>query len=40
MMKRINKLAIDLPVPEHGDIDGASIVQELLGGEFDNLTFQ
>ncbi|KGA98430.1 manganese catalase [Alkalihalobacillus alcalophilus ATCC 27647 = CGMCC 1.3604] len=38
MMKRINKLAIALPVPEHGDINGASIVQELLGGEFGEMS--
>ncbi|KYG32042.1 manganese catalase family protein [Alkalihalobacillus trypoxylicola] len=38
MMKRVNRLAISLPVPEHGDINGASVVQELLGGEFGEMS--
>lgn len=38
MMKRVNKLAIDLPVPEHGDINGAAAVQDLLGGEFGEMS--
>jgi Mn-containing catalase len=38
MMKRVNKLAIELPRPEHGDMNAASIVQELLGGKFGEMS--
>ncbi|WP_409344857.1 manganese catalase family protein [Paenibacillus sp. MBLB4367] len=38
MFKRINKLAIDLPVPAHGDANAAAAVQELLGGRFGEMS--
>ncbi|SDN01056.1 Mn-containing catalase (includes spore coat protein CotJC) [Fictibacillus solisalsi] len=38
MMKRVNKLAIELPRPEHGDMNGAAAVQELLGGKFGEMS--
>ncbi len=37
-MKRVNKLAIELPGSEHGDMNAASIVQELLGGKFGEMS--
>lgn len=38
MFKRINKLLIDLPVPKYGDANAAAAVQELLGGEFGEMS--
>ncbi len=38
MMKRVNKIAIELPVPEHGDLNAASAVQDLLGGKFGEMS--
>jgi Mn-containing catalase len=38
MFKRINKLAIELPVPAHGDKNAAAAVQELLGGKFGEMS--
>jgi Mn-containing catalase len=46
MIQRIDKLALELPVPKHPNANGASAVQELLGGKFGemstlmNYTFQ
>jgi Mn-containing catalase len=34
LIKRINRLAIELPKPPHADPNAASVVQELLGGKF------
>jgi Mn-containing catalase len=38
MFKRENVLAIDLPIPEHGDPNAAAAVQELLGGKFGEMS--
>ncbi len=38
MMKRVNKILIDLPIPEHGDMNAAAAVQELLGGKFGEMS--
>jgi Mn-containing catalase len=38
MFKRENRLAIDLPIPEHGDPNAAAAVQELLGGKFGEMS--
>ena len=38
MFKRVNKLPIDLPVPEYGDANAAAAVQELLGGRFGEMS--
>ncbi|RAV22586.1 manganese catalase family protein [Paenibacillus contaminans] len=38
MIKRMNKLPIDLPVPAHGDANSAAAVQELLGGRFGEMS--
>lgn len=38
MFKRVNKLLIDLPVPEYGDANAAAAVQELLGGRFGEMS--
>lgn len=38
MFKRINKLLIELPIPEHGDKNAAAAVQELLGGKFGEMS--
>ena len=38
MFKRINKLAIELPIPAHGDMNAAAAVQELLGGKFGEMS--
>lgn len=38
MFKRYNRLAIELPVPEHGDPNAAAAVQELLGGRFGEMS--
>ena len=46
MIQRIDKLALELPVPKHPSPNGAAAVQELLGGKFGemstlmNYTFQ
>ena len=46
MIHRIDKIAVELPPPSEADPDGASVVQELLGGKFGemstlmNYTFQ
>src|SRR5688500_18332391 len=46
MMLRIDRLAIELPVPKHPSPNSASAIQELLGGKFGemstlmNYTFQ
>src|ERR671911_2713652 len=46
MILRIDKLAIELPAPDHPSPNSASAVQELLGGKFGemstlmNYTFQ
>ena len=46
MILRIDRLAIELPMPEHPSPNSASAVQELLGGKFGemstlmNYTFQ
>ena len=38
LIKRVNKLAIDLPIPEYGDANAAAAVQELLGGKFGEMS--
>ncbi|HEY4553058.1 MAG TPA: manganese catalase family protein [Bacillaceae bacterium] len=38
MMKRVNRIAIELPRPEHGDPNAAAAVQELLGGKFGEMS--
>ncbi|GFR38781.1 manganese catalase [Insulibacter thermoxylanivorax] len=38
MFKRINRLPIELPKPEHPDPNAASAVQELLGGRFGEMS--
>lgn len=38
MFKRVNRIAIELPVPEHGDMNAAAAVQELLGGKFGEMS--
>lgn len=38
MFKRINKLQIELPVPDHPDPNAAAAVQELLGGRFGEMS--
>lgn len=38
MFKRIDRLAIELPKPEHPDANGASAVQDLLGGKFGEMS--
>lgn len=38
MFKRINRLVIELPIPEHGDANAAAAVQELLGGRFGEMS--
>ena len=46
MILKLDKLAIELPLPDEPDPDGAAAVQELLGGRFGemstfmNYTFQ
>ena len=46
MILKLDKLAIELPLPDEPDRDGAAAVQELLGGRFGemstfmNYTFQ
>lgn len=38
MIKRIDKLLIDLPRPKHGDPKAARVVQELLGGKYGEMS--
>lgn len=38
MFKRVNKLLIELPVPEYGDANAAAAVQDLLGGKFGEMS--
>lgn len=38
MFKRVNKIPIDLPIPDHGDMNAAAAVQELLGGKFGEMS--
>ncbi|WP_173916740.1 manganese catalase family protein [Halobacillus sp. Marseille-Q1614] len=38
MFKRMNRMAIELTVPEHGDVNAAAAVQELLGGRFGEMS--
>ncbi|RFU62842.1 manganese catalase family protein [Peribacillus glennii] len=38
MIKRINRLQVALPRPEHGDPNAASAVQDLLGGKFGEMS--
>jgi len=38
LIKRVNQLPIDLPIPEYGDANAASAVQELLGGKFGEMS--
>lgn len=38
MIKRINKLAIDLPRPDYADANAAAAVQELLGGRYGEMS--
>ncbi|OUM96642.1 MAG: manganese catalase [Thermobacillus sp. ZCTH02-B1] len=38
MFKRIDRLLIELPMPSHPDPNGASAVQELLGGKFGEMS--
>lgn len=38
MFKRVDKILIDLPIPEHGDMNAAAAVQELLGGKFGEMS--
>jgi len=38
MFKRVNRLPIELPKPQHADPNAASAVQELLGGRFGEMS--
>ncbi|OCA83208.1 manganese catalase [Bacillus sp. FJAT-27225] len=38
MMRRINRLQVELPIPEHGDPNAAAAVQELMGGKFGEMS--
>lgn len=38
MMRRVNKILIELPIPEHGDMNAAAAVQELMGGKFGEMS--
>lgn len=38
LFKRINRLQIDLPRPDHPDANAAAAVQELLGGQFGEMS--
>lgn len=38
MFQRANRLVIELPEVEYGDVDAASAVQELLGGKFGEMS--
>ncbi len=38
MIRRYDRIAIPLPIPEHGDPNAAAAVQELLGGKFGEMS--
>lgn len=38
MIKRFNKLLIELPTPDYGDVNAAAAVQDLLGGKFGEMS--
>jgi len=38
MMRRVNRIAIELPIPEHGDANAQAAVQELMGGKFGEMS--
>ncbi|WNS81058.1 manganese catalase family protein [Domibacillus sp. DTU_2020_1001157_1_SI_ALB_TIR_016] len=38
MFKRMNRLAVELPIPEYGCANSAAAVQELLGGKFGEMS--
>ena len=38
MFNRINRIAIELPIPSYGDANAASVVQELLGGKYGEMS--
>lgn len=38
MIKRVNRIPIELPRPDHGDMNAASVVQELMGGKFGEMS--
>lgn len=38
MFKRMNQMAIELPIPEYGCANSAAAVQELLGGKFGEMS--
>ena len=38
MFKRVDRLAIELPISNNPDPNGASAVQELLGGKFGEMS--
>lgn len=38
MMLRVDRLPVELPVPKEADPNAASVVQELLGGRFGEMS--
>lgn len=38
MIKRVNRIAIELPMPKHGDMKAAAAVQDLMGGKFGEMS--
>ncbi len=38
MIKRFNRLLIELPKPKYADLNAAAAVQELLGGKFGEMS--
>lgn len=38
MFKRVNRLQIELPVPEYGDANATAAAQELFGGKFGEMS--
>ena len=38
MFNRIDRIAIELPIPTYGDANAASVVQELLGGKYGEMS--
>lgn len=38
MIKRVNRIAIELPRPKHGDMNAAAAVQDLMGGKFGEMS--
>lgn len=38
MITRMDRIAVALPIPEHGDANAAAAVQELLGGKFGEMS--